>query len=100
MKKLLHGSLAGFFAANSCLEARPLSVDDMIDMVSVGGNIHLAPDGYDETALMSPDGRQVFYSKSVANWASNQRQSTFYFIDSDGSNLTALPELEGGSAFQ
>ena len=88
------------FTANSNLQARPLTVDDIIDMVSVGGNSHLAPDGYEETVLMSPDGRQVFFSKSVADWAGNQRRSTFYFIGSDGSNLTALPELEGGSAFR
>ncbi len=100
MRMLLYGSLAVLFAATMLVEARPLSVDDMIDMVSVGGNIHLAPDGYDESVLMSPDGRQVFFSKSVADWASNRRMSTFYFIDSDGSNLTSLPELEGGSAFQ
>ena len=47
---------------------RPISLDDIIDMKSVGGNFHLAPDGFEETVLMSPDGEQVFYSVSVADW--------------------------------
>lgn len=81
-------------------EKRPLSVDDMLGIVSVGGNIHLSPDGFDEETLMSPDGRRVFYSSSEYNWETNRRDSAFYLIDSDGGNRTMLPQLEGGNRFQ
>ena len=79
---------------------RPLSLDDVIDMKSVGGNFHLAPDGFEETVLMSPDGRQVFYSVSVADWDTNRRASTFYTVDSNGGEATEVTAVEGGSAFR
>ena len=79
---------------------RPISLDDIIDMKSVGGNFHLAPDGFEETVLMSPDGQQVFYSVSVADWDTNQRVSTFYTVAADGGEPTAVSAVGGGSAFQ
>ncbi len=100
MTKLLYGALIFFLMTTAYAVERPLSVDDIINMTSVGGNIHLAPDGYDETVLMSPDGKQVFFSKSIADWETNQRKSTFYFIDSDGEKLSGLPQLDAGFEFR
>ncbi len=79
---------------------RPLSLDDIIDMKSVGGNFHLSPDGFEETVLISPDGKQVFYSVSVADWETNRRVSTFYMVGSGGGVATEVPAVENGAAFQ
>ena len=100
MTKLPYAVLAFCLMTSAYAVERPLSVDDIINMTSVGGNIHLAPDGYDETVLMSPDGQQVFFSMSTADWEVNQRKSTFYLIDSNGENLLGLPQLDGGSGFR
>ena len=87
-------------AAISPASDRPLSLDDIIDMKSVGGNFHLSPDGFEETVLISPDGQQVFFSVSVADWETNRRISTFYTIDSRGDDATEVPAVENGAAFQ
>ena len=79
---------------------RPLSVDDIIRLESVGGNFHMSPDGYDETVLMSPDGGTVFFSKSAEDWDLNRRVSAFYTISSDGGEATLLSAIEGGKSFQ
>ncbi len=87
-------------ATISSAGGRPVSLDDIIDMKSVGGNFHLSPDGFEETVLMSPDGQQVFFSVSAADWETNRRTSTFYTIASRGGEATEIPAVENGAAFQ
>jgi len=79
---------------------RAFSIDDLIDMKSVGGNFQLSPDGFEETVLISPDGQQVFYSVSSAEWETNQRVSRFYTVDSQGGSSVEMLALQSGSLFQ
>ncbi len=59
---------------------RPMTVDDALDMVSVGG------------ALMSPDGEWVLFSKSELDWDENERNTEWYLISASGGEATQLTE--------
>lgn len=67
---------------------RPMTVDDALDLVSVGN------------ALMSPDGRWVFYSTSELDWKGNKRQSKYFMVPADGGEPFEYIGKEGGSNFQ
>ena len=69
-------------------EPRPMTVDDALDMVNVGG------------ALMSPDGEWVFFSKSELKWDDNERETTYYMIPAAGGEAFQYIGEEGGSSFQ
>ena len=67
---------------------RPMTVDDALDMVSVGG------------ALMSPDGNWVFFSKRTLNWDDNEYDTKYYMTPADGGEAFQYIGEEGGSGFQ
>ena len=67
---------------------RPMTVDDALDMVGVGG------------ALMSPDGEWVLFSKSELDWGENERQTKWYMIPASGGEAFEYIGEEGGGSFQ
>ncbi len=73
----------------SAQERRPMTTDDAIDLVRVGG------------AQISPDGSWVLFSKSELDWEENKRKTTWWRVPSDGSEeaYRYIGE-EGGSAFR
>jgi len=78
------------FAASTMAQdgRRPMTVDDALDLVSVGG------------ALMSPDGSQVFFSRSELDWSGNKRATKYYMVPADGGEPYEYIGKEGGSNFQ
>jgi len=69
-------------------ERRPMTTDDGLNMVSVGG------------ALLSPDGEWVLYSKSELNWKENKRKTTYHMVPASGGESFQYIGDDGGSAFQ
>ena len=67
---------------------RPMTVDDSLDMDSVGG------------ALMSPDGEWVLFSKNQLDWEENERTTKWYMIPSSGGEAFEYIGDEGGGSFQ
>ena len=67
---------------------RPMTVDDALDMVGVGG------------AIMSPDGEWVLFSKSELDWGENERTTKWYMIPSSGGEAFEYIGEDGGSSFQ
>lgn len=66
---LLFGAIQGISSAQ-----RPMTVDDALNMVSVG-NVRL-----------SPDGRFVFFSLEKLDWGGNKFITRYYLSDADGKN--------------
>lgn len=75
---------------------QPLSIDDAINMFSVGSTWHLAPDGKPETVLITPDGSKVFFSKTGVDWKTNQWQTKYYMVSSNGGKAVEFLGKEGG----
>ncbi len=69
-------------------EKRPMTVDDALDMVQVGG------------ALMSPDGDWVLFSKSELDWKKNRRITKYFMIPAASGEAFQFVSDAGGSAFQ
>ncbi len=67
---------------------RPMTVDDALDMTSIGG------------ALMSPDGAWVLFSKRELDWDENERNTKWYMIPSSGGEAFEYNREEGGGSFQ
>ncbi|MBE21459.1 MAG: hypothetical protein CL481_04630 [Acidobacteria bacterium] len=67
---------------------RPMTVDDSLDMDSVGG------------ALMSPGGEWVLFSKNQLDWNENERNTKWYMIPSSGGEAFEYIGDEGGGSFQ
>ena len=67
---------------------RPMTVDDSLDMDSVGG------------ALMSPGGEWVLFSKNQLDWDENERNTKWYMIPSSGGEAFEYIGDEGGGSFQ
>ncbi len=67
---------------------RPMTVDDSLNIVSVG-------DG-----LISPDGKQVFYSKSEMVWEKNDYKTTYYMAPAKGGESIQFIGEAGGESFQ
>ena len=65
-----------------------MTTDDVLNMASIG------------SALMSPDGHWVFYSKSELDWAKNNRKTKYYMISSEGGEPFQYIGEAGGSSFQ
>jgi dipeptidyl aminopeptidase/acylaminoacyl peptidase len=68
-------------------ERRPMTTDDGLDMVRVGG------------AVISPDGSWVLYSRSELDWAENERKTTWWRVDADGGEPYRYIGENGGSSF-
>jgi len=77
-------------------DRRPLTIDDVINLYSVGSTWHLAPDGKPETVLMSPDGSLVFYSQTGVDRETNQWQTKYYMISANGGEALEILEKDGG----
>jgi len=67
---------------------RAMTVDDALDLVSVGG------------ALMSPDGTRVFFSRSELDWKGNKRETKYYMVPAEGGEPYEYIGEDGGSNFQ
>jgi len=67
---------------------RPMTVDDALDMVSVGG------------ALMSPDGEWVLFSRRELDWDENEYKTTWHMIPATGGDSFEYIGEEGGGSFQ
>ena len=67
---------------------RPMTVDDSLDVDSVGG------------ALMSPGGEWVMFSKNQLDWDENERNTKWYMIPSSGGEAFEYIGDEGGGSFQ
>jgi dipeptidyl aminopeptidase/acylaminoacyl peptidase len=73
----------------SAQEGRPMTTDDALEMVQVGG------------ALMSPDGDWVLFSKSELDWDENERDTSWWRVPADGSeDAYRFIGEEGGGSFQ
>jgi len=75
-------------AAGAQTTPRALTVDDALDLVTVGN------------ALMSPDGERVFFSRSELNWKENKRDTKYYMVPATGGEPYEYIGKEGGSSFQ
>lgn len=69
-------------------DRRAMTTDDGLEMVEVGD------------AMISPDGRWVFYSLSELDWAENERDETYYMVEADGGEPFPFIGEEGGGSFQ
>jgi dipeptidyl aminopeptidase/acylaminoacyl peptidase len=67
---------------------QPMTVDDALDLVSVGGG------------LITPDGTRVFFSRSELDWAGNKRETKYYMVPAGGGEPYEYIGKEGGSNFQ
>ena len=68
-------------------ERRPMTTDDGLDMIRVGG------------AVISPDGTWVLYSRSELDWKENERKTTWWRADADGGEPYRFIGEDGGSSF-
>lgn len=78
--------ISPFFAEEK--ERRPMTTDDALNMASIG------------SALLSPDGQWVFYSKSELDWPKNNRKTKYYMMSSEGGEPFQYIGEAGGSSFQ
>ncbi len=76
--------VGGLFAQ----EKRPLTVDDQLDMVRVGGGI------------ISPDGEWVLYSRSELDWKKNKRKTTWHKVAAAGGPAVQFIGEAGASGIQ
>ncbi|MCG8506405.1 MAG: S9 family peptidase [Sphingomonadales bacterium] len=83
---ILGFGIAGALASDAA--KRPMTIDDELNLVRVGD------------AVLSPDGRQVFYSLSTLNWAENKYDTKYYMAASDGSRTVEYIGEGGGSDFR
>ncbi len=67
---------------------RPMTVDDALDLVSVG------------SPMISPDGNWVFYSERKLDWGENESNTKYYLAPADGGEAFQYIGEEGGSSFQ
>jgi hypothetical protein len=75
---------------------QPLTIDDAINIFSVGSTWYLAPDGKPETILVFPDGSRVFFSKTGVDWKTNRWQTKYYMVSSKGGKAVEYLGDEGG----
>ncbi len=69
-------------------ERRPMTTDDSLNMASVG------------SAILSPDGQWVFFSKSELDWPKNKRKTKYYMMSSEGGEPFQYIGEAGGNSFQ
>ena len=65
-----------------------MTTDDVLNMASIG------------SALLSPDGLWVFFSKSELDWPKNNRKTKYYMVSSEGGEPFQYIGEAGGSSFQ
>lgn len=65
---------------------RPMTTDDGLDMVAVGG------------ATISPDGSWVLFSKSELDWKENKRKTTWWRVDANGGEAYRWIGEDGASS--
>lgn len=70
------------------VQARPMTVDDALDMVDVGG------------AQISPDGEWVLYSQRELDWEENEYVTKWYMVPATGGEAFEYIGEEGGSSFR
>lgn len=76
-------------AANVTLAAkRPMTVDDQLNIVKVGD------------VRISPNGKQIFYSKTELVWEENDYKSTYYMASAKDGKATQYIGEAGGQDFQ
>ncbi len=73
---------------NALAAKRPMTVDDQLNIVKVGD------------VLISPDGEQVFYSKTELVWEKNDYKTTYYMVSAKDGKTTQYIGEAGGSDFQ
>ena len=83
MKQLIRAwavlGVLGFAATAAAQDRRPPTIDDLINLVQVS-----APE-------ISPDGRQVIYTKSeLKKWSDNKRVTSIWIANSDGTDHRQL----------
>ena len=67
---------------------RPMTIDDELNLARVGD------------VVLSPDGRQVFYSLTTLNWADNGYDTRYYMAAADGSETREYIGEAGGERFR
>ena len=67
--------------------ARPLNVDDALDLARIGD------------VAMSPDGAWVFYTERRVNWEDNDSDTTYHLVSSEGGTAVPFVGEAGGSNF-
>jgi len=78
-----------FLAANVALAAkRPMTVDDQLNIVKVGD------------VRISPNGKQIFYSKTELVWEENDYKSSYYMASAKDGKATQYIGEAGGQDFQ
>ncbi len=69
-------------------DRRAMTTDDGLAMVEVGD------------AMISPDGRWVFYSLSELDWEDNERDESYWMVEAGGGDPFPFIGEDGGSSFQ
>ena len=69
-------------------ERRPMTVDDSLNIVSIGN------------VIISPCGQWAFFSKSTLNWKKNKRESKYFMVATKGGEPFQYIGETGGSSFQ
>ncbi len=77
-----------FLPAATAADKRPMTVDDMLDVVKVGD------------VAMTPDGSRVFYSERRLNWDTNKYEKTFFMVSSEGGEPEPFVRKDGGEQFR
>jgi dipeptidyl aminopeptidase/acylaminoacyl peptidase len=77
-----------FVSGGAAQEKRAMTVDDMLDMVSV------------EDAVITPDGTQVFYAERRLNWDTNKYESALFMIPSQGGEPVPYVGKDRGEDFR
>src|SRR5262245_33962325 len=80
-------ALAGVFPSSPAFAAdapRPMTIVDLIDMPRL------------QDPQLRPDGRQVLYTLSHANWKTNKRVSHVWRVNADGSGSVQLTNGSDG----
>ncbi len=67
---------------------RAMTVDDALDMVSVG------------SPLISPDGSWVLYSRRTLDWDENEYKTEYWRVSADGADRYRFIGEDGGSGFE
>ncbi|MFC2158930.1 prolyl oligopeptidase family serine peptidase [Acidobacteriota bacterium] len=81
-------SIILFITATAAAEKRPMTTDDALNIVRVGG------------AQITPDGQWVLYSKSELDWSKNKSETKYYMVSTEGGQAFQYIGQAGGSSFQ
>ncbi len=80
--------MLGGAAELAAADRRRLTVDDVLEMVSLGD------------VAMSPDGRWVFYSEQRLDWPANRRRKSFFLVSAEGGEARPFVGRAGGRGFR